>query len=377
MSGKSTFEDVADIDWFAKPVIWAKENNVTGGISPTQFGPNNVCTRAQVVTFLYSSKDNMADTPDVPDVPEKPIGDHEAYGAVCHALWQPAANTPLNQLPRYDETATYEGIQRILDTCDPDGALMFRYDPEGAFGWISPEQGMTEAMDTAIHETYHGFSYDFGWHATTYYLGNGYYLVVPETEIYLSEEMTVLIPAENRTFRFNTYVGEGSDLSSNLRGIYGLLDEFNAYQMGMNYATDMFDYYCAQKSSLDSWSEYINSCENNRQAYAEFRYYILTYLLYAKEHYPAIYEGLMENEKLRYAFTIVEANFAEDIAQYEADLNRLAKGEIPGTGKIRVDDQYVWFGNRGTGRFTAEYKKLMAAMSTPAYTEMMETFTLK
>ena len=53
VSGKSTFEDVADIDWFAKPVIWAKENNVTGGISPTQFGPNNVCTRAQVVTFLY------------------------------------------------------------------------------------------------------------------------------------------------------------------------------------------------------------------------------------------------------------------------------------------------------------------------------------
>ena len=53
VSGKSTFEDVADTDWFAKPVIWAKENNVTGGISPTRFGPNNVCTRAQVVTFLY------------------------------------------------------------------------------------------------------------------------------------------------------------------------------------------------------------------------------------------------------------------------------------------------------------------------------------
>ena len=53
VSGKSTFADVKDVDWFAKPVIWAKENNVTGGISPTEFGPNQVCTRAQVVTFLY------------------------------------------------------------------------------------------------------------------------------------------------------------------------------------------------------------------------------------------------------------------------------------------------------------------------------------
>ncbi|MBQ3257257.1 MAG: leucine-rich repeat protein [Oscillospiraceae bacterium] len=53
VSGKSSFADVADSDWFAKPVIWAKENEVTGGISPTEFGPNQVCTRAQVVTFLY------------------------------------------------------------------------------------------------------------------------------------------------------------------------------------------------------------------------------------------------------------------------------------------------------------------------------------
>ena len=380
MSASSTFDDVADTDWFAKPVIWAKENNVTGGISPTQFGPNNVCTRAQVVTFLYSSKDNMPDvpdTPDVPDVPEKPVGDHEAYGAKRHELWQSAANTPLDQLPVYNDTATYEGIRQILDTCDPDGGLMFRYDPEGAFGWVFPANGMTGDTDTAIHETYHGFSYDFGWGTTTYYLENGYFLVVPETKTYLSEKMTVMIPEENRTFRFEDYVGTGSYLSSNKSGIYGLMDEFNAYQMGMNYGVNMFDYYCAQESSLESWCQYINGCENNRQAYAEFRYYILTYLLYAKVYEPEVYEGLMGNEKLRYAFTVVESNFAEDIARYEADLLRLDSGELPGTSKIKITEDTFWFGNQGTGRFTAEYKKLMGAMSAPAYVEMMETFTLK
>ena len=53
VSGSSTFNDVADSDWFAKPVIWAAENNVTGGIGNNNFGPNNTCTRGQVVTFLY------------------------------------------------------------------------------------------------------------------------------------------------------------------------------------------------------------------------------------------------------------------------------------------------------------------------------------
>ena len=55
ISGGSEFADVADTDWYAKPVIWAKANNITGGISPTAFGPNNICTRAQVVTFLYKA----------------------------------------------------------------------------------------------------------------------------------------------------------------------------------------------------------------------------------------------------------------------------------------------------------------------------------
>ena len=53
VDGVGSFSDVADTDWFAKPVIWAAENEVTGGIGDGKFGPNNTCTRAQVVTFLY------------------------------------------------------------------------------------------------------------------------------------------------------------------------------------------------------------------------------------------------------------------------------------------------------------------------------------
>ena len=49
------FADVAEADWFCAPVLWAVENGITSGLSDTEFGPNEPCTRAQVVTFLYAA----------------------------------------------------------------------------------------------------------------------------------------------------------------------------------------------------------------------------------------------------------------------------------------------------------------------------------
>ena len=39
--------------FYYAPVIWAVEQDITNGLSATQFGPNTICNRAQVVTFLY------------------------------------------------------------------------------------------------------------------------------------------------------------------------------------------------------------------------------------------------------------------------------------------------------------------------------------
>lgn len=47
------FTDVAADSYYADAVNWAAENGVTKGISETLFGPDGSCTRAQIVTFLY------------------------------------------------------------------------------------------------------------------------------------------------------------------------------------------------------------------------------------------------------------------------------------------------------------------------------------
>ncbi|MBO4461080.1 MAG: S-layer homology domain-containing protein [Clostridiales bacterium] len=54
------FPDVKAKDYFYKPVIWAVERGITTGYGDGTFKPQNVCTRAQTVTFLW----RMAGKPD-------------------------------------------------------------------------------------------------------------------------------------------------------------------------------------------------------------------------------------------------------------------------------------------------------------------------
>ena len=52
-TGKTAFSDVPADSYFADAVAWAQANGVTTGTTETTFSPDNDCTRAQIVTFLY------------------------------------------------------------------------------------------------------------------------------------------------------------------------------------------------------------------------------------------------------------------------------------------------------------------------------------
>ena len=49
------FADVEADDYFYKAVLWAMENGITSGATKTEFSPDAKCTRAQIVTFLHRS----------------------------------------------------------------------------------------------------------------------------------------------------------------------------------------------------------------------------------------------------------------------------------------------------------------------------------
>ena len=49
------FSDVPVGKYYEIPVAWAYGRGITSGLDETHFGPNQTCTRGQVVTFLYNA----------------------------------------------------------------------------------------------------------------------------------------------------------------------------------------------------------------------------------------------------------------------------------------------------------------------------------
>ena len=59
-STRNPFADVQPNDYFYKAVLWAVENDITNGMDETHFDPEGACTRAHVVTFLWRAHEKPA-----------------------------------------------------------------------------------------------------------------------------------------------------------------------------------------------------------------------------------------------------------------------------------------------------------------------------
>ena len=83
------FKDVKSSDYFYKAVLWAKENNITSGTGDgSTFEPNTNCNRAQIVTFLSRAKNGKASSSRNPfkDVPANAYYYHSVLWAVENGI---------------------------------------------------------------------------------------------------------------------------------------------------------------------------------------------------------------------------------------------------------------------------------------------------
>ena len=65
-ASEMTFTDVKADSYYDKAVLWAVENKITSGMSDTLFAPDATCSRSQIVTFLYrmqNSPESKAENP--------------------------------------------------------------------------------------------------------------------------------------------------------------------------------------------------------------------------------------------------------------------------------------------------------------------------
>ena len=110
---ENPFADIRESAYYHDPVLWAVANNVTNGTSDTTFSPDEGCTRAQVVTFLWRA----AGKPD-PASSESPFSDVKEgayyYNAVLWAVEKGITNGTSDKTFSPDETCTRAQIVTFL-----------------------------------------------------------------------------------------------------------------------------------------------------------------------------------------------------------------------------------------------------------------------
>ena len=84
ISRDNPFTDVADNAYYLKAVLWAVENGITAGTTPTSFSPNEKCTRAQAITFIWRAAGSPEAESDYPFTDVSPNAYY--YTAVAWAI---------------------------------------------------------------------------------------------------------------------------------------------------------------------------------------------------------------------------------------------------------------------------------------------------
>jgi hypothetical protein len=297
--------------------------------------------------------------------------------------------------------------------------------------FLSPSQQMSQ-MVTAVHEEYHDFrarndfwilkdylksrneimikdvlppgsATPFIWRWArfgTIWLGpqtNYYYPVrSKESGIFPAIPASCIeyfIPEELRFGRYDLYISSSSILNptTQLEGITGLLDEYNAYYLGTKVIYDLYGYWKDELPQTgESWMEWTGAMLNFN-SWAEFRYYILTYLLYTEKEDPALFTSLMNDRRLREAFTALDDAFTELVVDVYHRLSvelptLLAERKIPHafgfaeiplkTGGSVLEPNFN-FGKRGILMNKRFVQPLTDTMKTTEYMEIGNAFRTK
>lgn len=265
-----------------------------------------------------------------------------------------------------------------------------RYSPEGYYilsqsknfmNWFRTGDFLRN-LPTAVHEECHAYSMlsylKGGARQSRFYLGDGKTVAVKHTDVFKTKEMASTIPQDLRTFRFDTYIGNADDyLAANSLGVYGLLDEFTAYYYGTRTACELYDYYMTLDQTPDNWFDYISNVSGQYFAHAEFRFYILKYLMYAKQNYPNIYKDIMANKEFKQVFNTIDVKFAQIIDEFfnkkqqiAALLDRIGYEAYERNGRFEIvkrDGSTTLTRSINTGSYDEQYFRLMEEMEKPEY----------
>jgi hypothetical protein len=148
------------------------------------------------------------------------------------------------------------------------------------------------------------------------------------------------IPTNLRTFRYDSYIEtKHFNQSTQVEGIVGLMEEFNAYYHGAKVVYDLLPLYRETfgENFLWRWSSEFTS---NADAFYEFDFFIKEYLLYARKYYPALYSELKNDANFKTIYKTIRSKFSLMIAAYEKKYDEFTLVAKKGTGLIYSSEKH-------------------------------------
>lgn len=280
------------------------------------------------------------------------------------------------------DTATEQNVLEVLRQYDADAYHIMKTEADGGSSFLFWFMGRSiiSGIDTAVHETYHGYTFSQAgtFYGERIYLGGGKSYDVDYSVVYnggsftRTEEMSRNIPEELRTFRYGDYVAPGASPDANTKGVFGLLNEFTAYCWGLETMNSLSQFLLDTGAGADAWGSYVNSIGNNMTAYAEFKYWTLRYMMYIKSANPTLYQAILANEDYCAAYRDAEVKFAGEIARSREIISGAA-GYLQEKGcSVDWSDSaiYLMVGYTGSGLDLRDYNVLTAELEKAEYIEM-------
>ncbi len=239
------------------------------------------------------------------------------------------------------------------------------------------------ALGTAVHESTHNFSRKLSWlllskskrpwiSSLAVPIRIGEICLVRLTPWFPSAEIAPLIPNAVRDLRFSTYVSPSNpDQSTQQIGIYGLLDEFNAYYHGTHTAVDLYGYFAHRAATSPAdWLAWIQSVEPVISARGQFKIFILASLIWARQHHPARYAGFLANHEAVQAFLKTDAGWVRLLSRYKKLKARLVAHLRREGQKVSEGARFFTIGTCGVGTARQSVTACRKVLDSPRFVRM-------
>lgn len=273
------------------------------------------------------------------------------------------------------DKATVKNVLQIAEKYDPDAEYILRkVNEHGSDILFFLSKGLSAPVYSSnVHEMLHIYCAISGGVGTEgIYLGNQETLFLKYyQDFFPTSEATEKLADNLRTSRFSEYVSETS-VNSGARkmGLYGLLDEFTAYWRGTETELRLSKWLEDTDAGKDLWLSFASGYQNGRQAYREFRLWILTYILYAKENYPEVYKEIMGDKDYIKAYCTVDNRYRETLVNYRNKLQTLPEYlEKKGENVILTKNEFR-IGNNGSIIYISDDQILEKELKKNKYVEL-------